>query len=279
MAWEQGSLVSGPGLTIPIGQFIPGESPVHGLDPRTKLVATLAFAVALFAIEGWSGVGILAAGLAVVLALAGVPAVYLWRSLRPLLILLVLTFVIQAFSFPGEPVVGLGPFSITREGLSRGGFLTMRLGMLLVSSAALTLTTAPVALTDGIEWLLGPLRRVGVPSHEIALMMTIALRFIPTLLRELDDLIKAQKARGADLSLRDPRRLADAVLPLVVPLFVLSFRRADDLAVAMTSRCYRGAVGRTRYRELKAGAGDMLASVALVVWFVAALSVGRLWGA
>lgn len=267
----------GPGLTVPIGQYLPGESVVHALDPRTKLLAVVAFAVALFTVDGWVGTGLLTAGLAAVLLLARIPVGYLWRSLRPLLFLLVFTFVVQALNYPGEPVVGLGPFAITREGLDRGGFLVLRLGLLLVSSASLTLTTPPVALTDGIEWLLRPLRRIGVPSHEIALMMTIALRFIPTLLRELDDLIKAQRARGVELTARDPRRLVAALLPLVVPLFVISFRRADDLAVAMTSRCYRGDIGRSRYRELRAGRVDAAATAAAAALLAAALTAGRLW--
>jgi energy-coupling factor transport system permease protein len=270
--------VSPSGLTMPIGQYLPGSTAVHGLDPRTKLLGTLGFAVCLFTVADWLGVAILCVGLAAVLIGARIPPGYLWRSLRPLLFLLVLTFAFQMFSFPGEPVVSLGPFSITREGLDRGGFLTVRLGLLLVSSAALTLTTPPVLLTDGIEWMLRPLRRIRVPSHEIALMMTIALRFIPTLLREFDDLIKAQRARGVDLSGRDPRRLVSALLPLVIPLFVISFRRADDLAVAMTSRCYRGDVGRTRYRELRTTWADLGATVAALLVFAAALTAGRLWG-
>lgn len=270
--------MSGSGLTIPIGQYLPGTSAVHGLDPRTKLLSVSAFAVVLFAVDGWLGVGLLSAGLVAVLAVARIPAGYLWRSLRPLLFLMVFTFVVQALNFPGERVAGLGPFAITREGLDRGGFLVSRFGLLLVSSAALTLTTPPVALTDGIEWLLRPLRRLGVPSHEIALMMTIALRFIPTLLRELDDLIKAQRARGVEFTARDPRRLVSALLPLVVPLFVISFRRADDLAVAMTSRCYRGDVGRSHYRELRAGRVDLAAAVLAAILLAAAVTAGRVWG-
>jgi energy-coupling factor transport system permease protein len=271
--------VSPSGLTMPLGQYLPGTTGIHALDPRTKLLSTLAFAISLFAVADWMGVAILAAGLAGVLVAARIPPSYLWKSLRPLFFLLALTFVFQMFSYPGEALVSLGPFSITQEGLDRGGFLTVRLGLLLITSAGLTLTTPPVLLTDGVEWLLRPLKHLRVPSHEIALMMTIALRFIPTLLREFDDLIKAQKARGVDLSGRDPRRLAAALLPLVIPLFVISFRRADDLAVAMTSRCYRGDVGRTRYRELRATWADLIAGVVVAAVLTAALTAGRLWGA
>lgn len=265
-------------LTLPIGQYLPGTSVAHRLDARVKLMATFAFLVALFAVRGWLGMGVMAGGLVVVFVAARVPAGYLWRGLRPLFVILVLTFVLQAFGFPGRPLVQLGPFSLTEEGLTRGGFLTVRLGLLLVSSMALTLTTPPVGLTDAFEWLLAPLRRVGVPSHEIALMMTIALRFIPTLFRELDDLIKAQRARGVDFSVRDPRTLSRALLPLVVPLFVLSFRKADDLAVAMTSRCYRGGWGRTRYRVMHFGRGDLVAVTVLGPWLIAAVAAGRWWG-
>lgn len=265
-------------LTLPIGQYLPGASAVHRLDARVKLPATFAFLVALFAVDGALGMGVLGGGLVLVFAVARIPVGYLWRGLRPLLVILVVTFVFQAFGFPGRPLVHLGPFSVTEEGLRQGGFLTVRLGLLLVSSMALTLTTPPVALTDAFEWLLAPLRRIGVPSHEIALMMTIALRFIPTLFRELDDLIKAQRARGVDFTVRDPRTLSRALLPLVVPLFVLSFRRADDLAIAMTSRCYRGGEGRTRYREMHFGFRDLMATVLVGPWLIAAVAAGRWWG-
>lgn len=263
---------------MPMGQYLPGSSTVHRLDARAKLPATFAFLVALFVVGGALGMAVLGAGLVLVFVLARIPVGYLWRGLRPLLVILALTFVFQAFGFPGRPLVHLGPFSITEEGLRQGGFLTVRLGLLLVSSMALTLTTAPVALTDAFEWLLAPLKKVGVPSHEIALMMMIALRFIPTLFRELDDLIKAQRARGVDFTVRDPRTLSRALLPLVVPLFVLSFRRADDLAIAMTSRCYRGGEGRTRYREMRFGSRDLVAGLVAGPWLIAAVAAGRWWG-
>lgn len=269
----------GPSLvSLSVGQYLPGDSLVHARDPRAKLLATFAFMAALFLVGGWLGLVVLALGLLAAVLLARVPVGYLWRGLRPLFLLLVLTFLLQLLSYPGEPVLALGPLEVTREALDRGGFLSVRLLLLLLASTLLTLTTAPVALTDSLEWLLRPLRRLQVPGHEIALMMVIALRFIPTLLRELDDLIKAQRARGVEFTARDPRRLAEALLPLAVPLFVLSFRRADDLAIAMASRCYRGGEGRTRYREMRFTPGDLLAALALGLWLSAALSAGRLWG-
>jgi energy-coupling factor transport system permease protein len=265
-------------ISLSVGHYLPGDTLVHRTDARLKLVGAVVFAISLFAVEGWKGLGVLALSLAVGFALAGVPPGYLWRGLRPLTFLLVLTFVLQLFSYPGTPLLQLGPLTISREGLDQAAFLTIRLGMLLLSSTLLTLTTAPVAVTDGLEWLLAPLKRVRVPSHEIAMMMTIALRFIPTLTRELDELIKAQRARGVEFKVRDPRRFVQALLPLAVPLFVLSFRRADDLAVAMTSRCYRGGEGRTRYRELRLGRLDVVAGALGVAIVVLAVSVGRWWG-
>jgi energy-coupling factor transport system permease protein len=261
------------GLTV--GQYLPGDSPVHRRDARLKLVAAFAYVIALFLVAGWTGLLLLAAALIALVMVARVPPRYLWRGLRPLLFLLILTFLLQLPSYPGEPLVSLGPLSITAEALDRAGFLTSRLALILLGSTFLTLTTAPVALTDAIEWLLRPLRRVGVPAHEVALMMVIAIRFIPTLLRELEDLMKAQRARGVVFEVRDPRRLAQAVLPLVVPLFVLSFRRADDLAVAMASRCYRGGEGRTRLREAHFSRADTAAALLLLAVFSVALAAGR----
>jgi energy-coupling factor transport system permease protein len=260
---------------ITVGQYLPAVSPVHSRDARLKLVAAFVYVIALFLVAGWAGLLLLAGSLLLLVILARVPLRYLWRGLRPLLFLLVLTFLLQLPGYPGDPLLQLGPLAITGEGLDRAGFLTSRLALILLSSTFLTLTTPPVALTDAVEWLLRPLKRVRVPAHEVALMMVIAIRFIPTLLRELEDLTKAQRARGVVFEVRDPRRLAQAVLPLVVPLFVLSFRRADDLAVAMASRCYRGGEGRTRLREMRFGGRDLLAACLLLVLLAGALAVGR----
>lgn len=265
-------------LSLTVGQYLPGASPVHRRDARLKLLATLGFLVVVFAVGRWQGLVALAVGLAVGLALVGASPGYLWRGLRPLVVLLLLTFVLQLFGYPGEPLWRLGPFIITREGLETSAYFTGRLLLVLLSGAVLTLSTPPVVLTTAVEWLISPLRRLRVPTADIALMMTIALRFIPTLLRELDQLVKAQRARGADLTVRDPRRLGQALLPLAVPLFVLTFRHADDLAQAMTSRCYRGGEGRTRYRELRFGAGDAAGAVLVTGWLTLALAVGRGWG-
>ena len=264
--------------TFSAGQYLPGSSAVHRLDARLKLIAAVGYAASLFLVDGWPGLLVLALGLSAAYTLAHAPLLYLWRGLRPLSALLLITFVLQALTLPGKALATWGPFSVTLEGIDRGGFLTLRLALLLLSSTLLTLSTAPVALTDGAEWLMYPLRVVRVPTHEVALMMTIALRFIPALLHQLDDLVKAQKVRGADLRLRDPLKLGQALMPLVVPLFVLTFRRAEDLAVAMTSRCYRGGRGRSRYREMKFGVPDAAAAVLALACFTVALTVGRIWG-
>lgn len=260
-----------------LGQFLPGNTALHRGDARAKLVAALLIGISLFLVRGWLGLALLACGLAAGFGVARVPPRYLWRGIRPLALLLLVTFVIQALSLPGEPLVRLGPFAVTKEGMEEGAFVTIRLSLLLLISVLLTVTTAPVALTDGLESLLRPLAWFRIPTYEIALMMTIALRFIPTLVRELDQLIKAQRVRGADLTTRSPRRLARALLPLVVPLFVLSFRKADDLAVAMVSRCYRGGEARSRYRDLRFQGGDVLLLVLTAAVLGTALSAGRLW--
>lgn len=262
------------GFTLPLGRYVPVSSPVHRLDPRVKLLATLGYVVALFLVAGWAGLGLLAAGLAAVAVGTRVPPGLLWRALRPLLILVAFTIVFQAFGYPGEPVLELGPLTVTREGILQGAFFGSRLVLLLMASALLTFSTTAVGLTDAVEWALRPLGRLGLNSHELALMMTIALRFIPTLLEEFGDLVRAQRARGVELTGRNPGRLVRALLPLAVPLFVIGFRRADDLAIAMTSRCYRGGEGRTRYRELTLGGWDVAAAGLVAGW----LALAVLWG-
>lgn len=262
-------------FALNVGQFLPGDSALHDLDPRVKLALGGAFAVALFLVAGWPGLLVLAAGSAFVVALSRIPPSYLWRGLRPLVLLLLVAFVLQLISIPGRPLVEVGPFTVTAEGVSEAGRVTLRLLLLLMSGTVLTATTAPVALTGGVEWFLRPLERLRFPAGEAALMLTIALRFIPTLLQELDELVKAQQARGFRFEIRRPVQLAEAALPLVVPLFVLSFRRADDLAVAMESRGYRGSRGRTRYRVLTFRPRDGVAAAAGLAWLTVALGLGR----
>ena len=252
-----------------ISQYYPGDSWLHRADPRAKFVAVLSLAIALFVRDSFAALAVYAAAGVLAFALAGVPGSWLWRALRPALWLIGLTFLAQVLFAPGEPFATLGPFELSVEGLRLAGFLSVRLLVLILIGSVLTLTTAPVALTDALAWLGRPLRRLRVPSDELALMVTIALRFVPTLLMELDTIMRAQRARGADFSRGGPVRRARALVPVLVPLFVVSFRRADDLALAMEARCYTPGAARTRLRPLRARPGDfvLLAVTAGVIVF------------
>ncbi|MEW6032573.1 MAG: energy-coupling factor transporter transmembrane component T [Bacillota bacterium] len=260
---------------ITIGQYLAGDSVVHRLDPRTKITFVGVFMVILFtAISAAAYLTLIAFTVAVV-ALAQVPPKMLTRGLRPILFLLVLTFVLQLFLTKGTPLFVIGPLVATWEGLRFGLFMVTRLLLLLVMASLLTLTTSPVALTDGLEHILAPFRLIGLPAHELAMMMTIALRFIPTLMEEADKIMKAQMARGADFESGNIFRRARSMVPLLVPLFVSAFRRADELATAMESRCYRGGVHRTRLNRLRATRLDAVAVVVLAA--LAAVVVALRW--
>ncbi|MEW6545987.1 MAG: energy-coupling factor transporter transmembrane protein EcfT [Bacillota bacterium] len=243
----------------PFGQFYPGESLIHRLDPRTKIVVTAALVVVLFFLYRWPAFLILGVALLAAQAMAGIPLRLLWRSMRSILAIIVFTFILQLFMTPGPVWFRVGPLTATYPGMRMGMVTAGRLVLLILSTSLLTFTTSPIALTDGLEYLLRPLRRVGVPAHEIAMMMSIALRFIPTLLEEADKIMKAQMARGADFHTGNVIRRARSMVPILVPLFVGAFRRADDLAMAMEARCYRGGEGRTRLRVLRMTAPDFAA--------------------
>jgi energy-coupling factor transport system permease protein len=255
-----------------ITQYVPGHSALHRLDPRVKVVAVTTLAVALFVRDSYAALAVFGAVALAAVLLSGVPARWFWRGLKPLLWLVGLTFVVQVLFAPGEAFFTLGPIHLTWEGLERATFLSVRLIILVVTGALLTLTTPPVALTDALAWLTRPLRRLRVPTEELALMVTIALRFIPTLLMELDTIMRAQRARGAEFARGGLVTRAKALIPVLIPLFVVSFRRADDLALAMEARCYRPGLTRTRLHPLAAGAGDWLA-LALVAAVVAVAMV------
>jgi len=261
---------------IPIGQYIPGESVVHRLDPRTKIVLVAVFIVVLFVGNTWTAHAIMAAMAALSIALAGIRPGLLLRGLRPILLIIVLTFVFHVFMTPGETLFRLGPLTGSREGAVQGAFMVSRLVLLIFTTSLLTLTTSPIDLTDGLEHLMRPLRRVGVPAHELAMMMTIALRFIPTLLEEAEKIMKAQMARGADFESGNILHRAKSLIPLLVPLFVGAFRRADDLALAMEARCYRGGEGRTRMKQLRLGRLD-LAAAGVAGLFNVAVVATRFW--
>ncbi len=261
---------------IAIGQYYPGNSYIHRLDPRIKIVCALIYMVALFLVNNIIGYSLVFAAAAYVILLSGIPWKYILRSLRPVLVLVLITVLLNMFLTPGSPVFSLGPVDITREGISLGVFAAIRLLLLVVVASLLTLTTTPVNLTEGIERLLSPGKPLGIPAHELAMMMTIALRFIPTLIEETDKIIKAQVSRGADFEGGNLIARAKNLVPLLVPLFVSSFRRADELATAMEARCYRGGEGRTRLRELKLCDRDRTGIAATGVFF-AAIVASRWW--
>lgn len=259
---------------ITIGQYIPGDSVIHRSDPRTKIILAIAYMAVIFLVHTlWTFVAItLFTILAVVIS--GVPLKYTLRGLKPLLLIIVFTTVINIFTTAGTPISNIVPFRyITYEGLILAAKLGLRLALVIISGSLLTFTTTPILLTDGIEKLLNPFKKIGIPAHELAMMMSIALRFIPTLLEETDKIMKAQAARGADFDTGNLVQRAKSFVPVLVPLFVSAFRRADELATAMEARCYRGGTGRTRMRQLKFTDADLKVSIATVAFFTGLLLI------
>ncbi len=252
---------------VTIGQYIPRDSPVHRLDPRTKIAAVTLVMVAIFVVRDFFGYALLTLFLLGVTLVSRIPLGYILRGLRPVFFLLLLTVILNVFFSGiagGTPLFRVGPVTVTLEAVLRAAFIGYRLIALVVVTSLLTFTTSPVELTDGMERLLRPFRRIGVPSHELAMMMTIALRFIPTLLLETEKIMKAQMARGAEFDRGGILRRARAMVPILVPLFVSAFRRADELALAMEARCYRGGEGRTRLKELQFASRDAVAVLVTV---------------
>ena len=235
---------------ITLGQYFPGSTVVHRLDPRTKLLMVVIYIVALFLAKWWVSYGLMLAFLVTAVVLSRIRPKALFRGLKPLLIIIIFTALINLFYSDGQVLVQFWIFRITREGILQAVFLVLRIMMLVMGTFLLTYTTSPIALTDGLESLLGPLKKIHFPVHELAMMMSIALRFIPTLIEETDKIISAQKARGADFETGNLIRRAKALVPILVPLFVSAFRRADELATAMECRCYHGGEGRTKMKQL-----------------------------
>lgn len=244
---------------ITIGQYFPGKTVIHNLDPRIKIAITLLFIISLFFIDSFIPYLFVTAFVLISILLSKVPLKFILKGLKPLLIIILITFFINALLTPGEVLYKLGPIKITIEGLRQATFMALRLIFLIMGTSLLTLTTSPISLTDGIEKLLNPFRKIGLPAHELAMMMTIALRFIPTLLEETDKIMKAQMARGADFESGNIMNRAKSLVPLLVPLFISAFRRADELAMAMEARCYRGGENRTRMKILTLELRDFLA--------------------
>ncbi len=261
---------------LTIGQHYPVESPVHNLDPRVKIIITFIFIFSLFLINSFTAYLIVVAFLAVAIITSKVPVKFVLKGLKPIFLIITITFIINLLMTPGKIIYEIGFIKITEEGLRQAGFMAIRLTLLIMGTSLLTLTTSPIILTDGIESLLKPFKRFGVPAHELAMMMTIALRFIPTLMEETEKIMKAQKSRGADFESGNIVNRAKNLVPLLVPLFISAFRRADDLAMAMEARCYRGGDNRTRMRQLKIHRGDYVAAFIFVI-YLATIIISRTW--
>ncbi|MEG0830702.1 MAG: energy-coupling factor transporter transmembrane component T [Anaerovoracaceae bacterium] len=260
---------------ITLGQYYPGNSWVHKLDPRIKIIATLVYIISLFLVTDFIGFIVAFIGLALTIAVSRVPIKFILKGLKPIFFIIIFTFVINMFMIDGEVLVKFWIFHITKEGLQTAFFMGVRLILLIIGSSLLTLCTKPISLTDGIEALLGPMKKIGVPAHELAMMMTIALRFIPTLLEETDKIMKAQMARGADFESGNLIKRAKSLIPLLVPLFISAFRIAQDLAMAMEARCYSGGKQRTRMNGMKLSKRDAVA-VLLLLLFLAMIILERI---
>lgn len=262
---------------ITIGQHYPVESPIHNLDARTKIAMTFGFIVSLFFSTNIIVYAIAALVLGIVINISKVPFGYMIKGLKSILFLVVFTVLLNIFMVNGDHVIfEIWKLKATWEGVLTAFLLATRLMMLIIGSSILTLTTTPINLTDAIEKLLKPFEKIKVPAHEIAMMMTIALRFIPILLEETDKIMKAQMARGADFESGGLIKKAKALVPLLVPLFISAFRRADDLALAMEARCYRGGEGRTKMKKLIYGKNDYAAYFMIIVYLVGMIVLGQL---
>ena len=245
---------------ITLGQFFPGNSPVHTLDPRTKLIMLVVYIVALFTAVSWVSYALCLAFLVVSIAVSRIPVKSIFRGMKPLIMILVITGILNLFFTGGETVlVSFWVITVTLEGVIRAALMVLRILMLITSTFLLTYTTSPISLTDGLESLMGPLKVIRVPVHELSMMMCIALRFIPTLIEETDKIMCAQKARGADFENGSLIQRVKALVPILGPLFISAFRRADELATAMECRCYQGGEGRTKMKLLRYHRGDMVA--------------------
>ena len=260
---------------ITLGQYYPVDSVIHRLDPRTKLFGTLIFIVSLFLADSLIGYGIATVFLFSAIHLSKVPFKFIVRGLKTIVVLLLISVSFNLFLTPGTVLFQLGFLKLTWEGQRMAGFMALRLIYLVIGSSIMTLTTTPNQLTDGLEKSLGFLNKVGVPVHEVSMMMSIALRFIPILVEETDKIMKAQMARGADFESGNLIQKAKSMVPLLVPLFISAFRRATDLAMAMEARCYHGGVGRTKMKPLKYASRDRMTYVVYAAYLVLIFVFGR----
>jgi energy-coupling factor transport system permease protein len=244
---------------ITIGQYFPGASLLHRLDPRTKIILLFLFIIGIFVFDTPLSYGLLSLFTVSLIYFSQVPMRMMIKSIKPLWWILLFTFLINLCSVSGEAFAHIWIFALTWEGLRQAVFICLRLILLILLSSLLTFTTSPLALTDALENLMGPFKRLGMPAHELAMMMTIALRFVPTLIEETDKIMKAQKSRGSDFSSGSLLHRVKSLIPILVPLFISAFRRADELAMAMEARCYRGGVGRTQMKALRITTIDYVA--------------------
>ena len=250
---------------VTLGQYFPGNTPVHRMDPRTKILLTIGYIVILFVAKGAAAYGAILIFLGTAMAVSRISPKIATKGMKPLLFVILFTAILNIFYTAGDPLFSFWKITVTKQGVVTAIYMVLRIMLLITGTFLLTYTTSPILLTDGIERLLSPFKRIGLPAHELAMMMTIALRFIPTLLEETDKIMNAQKARGANFEEGSIFQRAKALVPLLVPLFISAFRRADELAVAMECRCYRGGEGRTRLRVLKFGKVDLWGTLALLL--------------
>ena len=258
---------------ITLGQYYAGNSMIHKLDARVKIMGTLIFIIGLFVIDSFVGFAIATLCLAAIIKTSKVPLKFIMKGLKPIFLIILFTFFLNMFMIKGDVIFQIGFLKITREGLYQALFMTFRLILLIIGSSILTLTTKPINLTDGIEYLLKPFSKIGLPAHELAMMMTIALRFIPTLLEETDKIMKAQQARGADFETGNLLQRAKRLIPILVPLFISAFRIAQDMAMAMEARCYRGGDQRTRMNAMKFQKRDIIGSAVIVLFMVGCIAI------
>ena len=259
---------------ITLGQYFPGNSPVHRLDPRTKLILLIFYIVALFCASNWVSYGVCFVFLATTIAISRIPLKSIVRGMKPLVLILIFTGLLNLFFTQGETVlVEFWKITLTLEGVERAAFMMLRILMLISGTFLLTYTTSPIALTDGLESLLSPLKKIRLPVHELAMMMCIALRFIPTLIEETDKIMSAQKARGANFESGNIFKRVKALVPILVPLFISAFRRAEELATAMECRCYHGGNGRTKMRLLRFKRRDFLTFLVGIVLLGAVITL------
>jgi len=264
---------------ITLGQYFPGDTLVHKLDPRTKLILMVVYITALFMAKGFPAYAFMLATLITCLIISRIKPRAVLRGLRPIFIIIMITVILNIFFIKGETVLfQYRMIVITQEGVLTAVFMASRLIMLIISTFLLTYTTSPITLTDGLERMLGPLKKFKLPVHEFSMMMSIALRFIPTLIEETDKIMSAQKSRGADFETGGLIKRAKAVLPLIIPLFISAFRRADELATAMESRCYHGGEGRTKMKVLKFSGRDFIALLCGVMIISAVVLLGMFNG-